>query len=358
MRVVCRGSCVSDWFLSIRHICPELSQVMLISRTRSIDKPVVSETKLTLHSYLTEKQSYGSAVILTDQVDFITCDPGTTGAILSGCEFTDNDDIWTPDDARDLLDQPGSSIADVLVFPYSKDQTASSQLWYDYLSANASSGTAVLFLSDNIDTNADFISRVVPSVMVFQNAAFYFSQYAQQAEFFDAISSQTSIRYFIRGFAPSFDHNGTLFNYSSTGFYQRLYDSTNGMDASENPQSVFTYDAIMMAYLAILHSDRAGNKVDGADVSEMLRTFKSFNNSSSSGGQFTLTPQGIEDTLSLNANEFSLLGLSGPIQFTTNQDASLSSSIWEYANGEIAYKYTCANSMSTAQDTLEGCVSQ
>lgn len=313
---------------------------------------------LTLHSYFNDKESYGSAVILTDKVDLVTCAPGRTGAILSGCQFGDPNDLWTPDDAQYLLDLPGSSIVDVHIYPYSNVETAYSQLWYDYLSANVSSGTAILFLSDDIDTNSDFISRVVPSVAVFQNSAFYFSEAALQTSFIDAISPQTQTRFFIRGFSPGFDENGSLFNAPSSGFYQRLYDSTNGMDASENPQSIFTYDAIMLTFLAILHSEQAGDKGDGIDISKMLRTFKTFNNVSTGGDEFTLTTAGIQSALAMNPQDFRLLGLSGEIRQTSNQDASVSSFIWELNNGEVEYKYRCFNTLSTAQDTLDGCIVQ
>ena len=55
---------------------------------------------------------------------------------------------------------------------------------------------------------------------------------------------------------PCFDHTASLFSMSTSGFYERFHDSTNGMDAGDNPQSVFVYDSMMLAFMAILHSDK------------------------------------------------------------------------------------------------------
>ena len=59
-----------------------------------------------------------------------------------------------------------------------------------------------------------------------------------KSSFLDAIPIYTS--HFFRGFAPMFDPTGSLFSMSTSGFYERFYDSSNGMDAFHNP-SLFSF---------------------------------------------------------------------------------------------------------------------
>jgi len=152
-----------------------------------------------------------------------------------------------------------------------------------------------------------------------------------------------------------FDHMGSLFNMSSSGFYDRFYAASNRMDASHNPQSVFVYDSMMLAFMAILHNAKIDNKGDGIDISNMLRTFKSFDDASSGGSEFSLTPQGIRDSLSANSESFRIVGLAGQHRYTTDQDASLSSGIWQVSYGQVSYLYSCENSLSNLQDMALNC---
>ena len=154
-----------------------------------------------------------------------------------------------------------------------------------------------------------------------------------------------------------FDHMGSLFNMSSSGFYDRFYAASNGLDASHNPQSVFVYDSMMLAFMAILHNAKMDNKGDGIDISNMLRTFKSFDDASLGGSEFSLTPQGIQDSLSENSENFRIVGLAGPHRYTTDQDVSLSSAIWQVDYGQLSYLYECSNTLSVLQDMVIDCSS-
>ena len=152
-----------------------------------------------------------------------------------------------------------------------------------------------------------------------------------------------------------FDRTGPLFSMPSSGFSDRFYAASNGMDASHNPQSVFVYDSMMLAFMAILHNAKIDNKGDGIDISNMLRTFKSFDDASSEGSEFALTPQGIQDSLSANSESFRIVGLSGQHRYTTDQDASLSSAIWQVDYGQLSYLYSCENTLSVLQDMVIDC---
>ena len=182
---------------------------------------------------------------------------------------------------------------------------------------------------------------------------FYFSQYALQSSFIDEIPM--GLPHFFRGFAPSFDDTAPLFRSSGMGFYERFFNATNGMDAGDNPQSVFVYDSMMLASLAVLHSDKAGDKGSGSDISNMLRNFKSFDDAGSGGNEISLTPEGIQTSLGMASDSFSLVGLSGQVRYTAEQDASIPSTVWEVSGGQLSYLYECSNTLSVQQDMVLDC---
>ena len=304
--------------------------------------------------FINYAESYAFALILSDRHDLLDCATSPGDYFNEGCQVIDIDNVLPHDQMQDYLYGMNSPLYEAFIYPYEKDYPISSQTWYEYLEHRPSTPIAVFFLSDNLNTNVDFVSRVVPSLSFDnQDLDFYFSQYAFQSSFLDAIPNYTS--HFFRGFAPKFDPMGSLFSMPTSGFYERFYDSSNGMDAFHNPQSVFVYDSMMLAFMAILHNAKIDNKGDGADISNMLRTFKSFDNASSGGSEFTLTPQGIQNSLNSSSDSFQVVGLSGQQRYTTEQDASLSSVIWQMSYGQLSYLYSCENSLSSLQDMAINC---
>ena len=198
------------------------------------------------------------------------------------------------------------------------------------------------------------MSQILPSISLQVNDIdFYFSQYALQSSFIEEIPMGQPN--FFRGFTPGFDDMDPLFSSPGTGFYQRFFDASNGLDAGDNPQSLFVYDSMMLAYLALLHSDKAGDKGSGNDISNMLRTFKSFDDAGSEPDEIYLTPEGIEASMEMASDSFSLVGLSGQVRYTAEQDASIASSVWEIAGGQLSYVYECANTLSVLQDMVIDC---
>ena len=148
---------------------------------------------------------------------------------------------------------------------------------------------------------------------------------------------------------------GSLFSMPISGFYERFYDSSNGMDAFHNPQSVFVYDSMMLAFMAILHNAKGDNKGDGADIQTCSGLSSPLTMRVREAVNFTLTPQGIQNSLNSSSDSFQVVGLSGQQRYTTEQDASLSSVIWQMSYGQLSYLYSCENSLSSLQDMAMNC---
>ena len=123
---------------------------------------------LTLQSYLEDIEYYEKVIILTDQVEFLT------SSTLDEYLFTDDDDLYIPDDLYDILEEPGGSISEVDTYPYLPNEIAIDQPWY-FEMMNTNGPTALIFLSENINTNVDFVDRVIGGASISYDLDLFFS---------------------------------------------------------------------------------------------------------------------------------------------------------------------------------------